>query len=292
MRHKSLDGSQTELGDLRLLGATAHQERLNDLRAVLLQSCRNEIKPLVTICHTWYTLGSSKAANQFQVLKMRLNWAVLSQQWLLKLWKVSLSVSSTVLPDISLEMFNSKELNNSFQIITDNFTKHWFLRKFQSSIRLHSQKSLNAASSCSLNATTIIKSWAFVYEDGMEIVSGLTGLVRILTRLNGLILSGLQEQPHLFQCTGLTSEYVCVSGCNSFDLDNARLCSLRENKKKLELYIQYNIYPSKAAQLYWLRVWLRWPQGRKYLALHAQQLSFSSRELWKKMDFPRGRYKI
>lgn len=29
--HKSLDGSQTELGDLWLFGATAHQERLNDL---------------------------------------------------------------------------------------------------------------------------------------------------------------------------------------------------------------------------------------------------------------------
>lgn len=85
----------------------------------------------------------------------------------------------------------------------------------------------------------------------------------------------------------LTSEYLCVPGCNSFDLDNARLCSLGENKKKLELYIQYNIYPSKDAQLcYWLRVWLRWPQGRNYLALHAWQLSFSSRELWKKWISP------
>lgn len=90
-----------------------------------------------------------------------------------------------------------------------------------------------------------------------------------------------------FEVVVLTSEYVCVSGCNSFDLDNARLCSLGENKKKLELYIQYNIYPSKDAQLcYWLRVWLRWPQGRSYLALHAEQLSFSSRELWKKWISP------
>lgn len=38
MGHKSLDGSQTELGDLWFFGATAHQERLNDLWAVLLQS--------------------------------------------------------------------------------------------------------------------------------------------------------------------------------------------------------------------------------------------------------------
>lgn len=52
MGHKSLDGSQTELGDLWLFGATAHQERLNHLRAVLLQSCRNKIKILVTIFHT------------------------------------------------------------------------------------------------------------------------------------------------------------------------------------------------------------------------------------------------
>lgn len=40
MGHESLDGSQTQLGDLWLFGAAAHQERLHNLRAVLLQSCR------------------------------------------------------------------------------------------------------------------------------------------------------------------------------------------------------------------------------------------------------------
>lgn len=34
--HESLDGSQTQLGDLWLFSATAHQERLHDLWAVLL----------------------------------------------------------------------------------------------------------------------------------------------------------------------------------------------------------------------------------------------------------------
>lgn len=31
MGHESLDGSQTQLGDLWLLGATTHQKRLHDL---------------------------------------------------------------------------------------------------------------------------------------------------------------------------------------------------------------------------------------------------------------------
>ena len=54
MGHESLDGSQTQLGDLWLFGATAHQKRLHDLRAVLLQSCRQrtEIKLNVTV-HFW-----------------------------------------------------------------------------------------------------------------------------------------------------------------------------------------------------------------------------------------------
>lgn len=33
----------------------------------------------------------------------------------------------------------------------------------------------------------------------------------------------------------LTSEYVCVSGCNSFDLDDARLCSLADKKMKVDV---------------------------------------------------------
>lgn len=45
----------------------------------------------------------------------------------------------------------------------------------------------------------------------------------------------------------LTSEYVCVSGCNSFDLDDARLCSLPDKKRKVDVYVQHNIYPSEDA---------------------------------------------
>lgn len=38
--HESLDGCQTQLGDFWLFGAAAHQERLHDFGAVLLQRFR------------------------------------------------------------------------------------------------------------------------------------------------------------------------------------------------------------------------------------------------------------
>lgn len=67
-----------------------------------------------------------------------------------------------------------------------------------------------------------------------------------------------------FEVAFLTSEYVCVSGCNSFDLDNARLCSLGDDKRKLEVYIQYNSYPSNDAD--WLSL-VAMTTGQKLLGL-------------------------
>lgn len=100
----------------------------------------------------------------------------------------------------------------------------------------------------------------------------------------------------------LTCEYVRVSGCDSFDLDNARLCSLKKKKRKADIYNQCSICPSKDAPLRywcWTQSLLRWPQGRKHPAPVLQgnnqaspAESFGKKKRKKKKGFPQLAVKV